>query len=674
MTVVADITAEHPDRITLTGISPLQKDQVLQVPGSRWDGKRSEWHAPIGWATSLAIKAVFARDFEVGPGLASWVERESRERIQPAMALREAMDAEGDPRLYPYQRAGVAFMKVSGQALCADEMGTGKTRQALTTLLEHYRDGVNPFPALVVVPNSTKISWAREAEIVWPGLSVYVIDGSMTQRKKQLQEALGSGPCPKHQPGDAEPARDDVAALDEPPEPDPGLTKAGKPRKARKPRKPKAPPEPKCTCAKAHVVVMNWEAVRSHSRLAPYGNIAFTRCVECGGEDESVSEARCHSHVKELNRARFGAVIVDEAHRMKDARSQQTRAIKAAAGDAPIRLALTGTPIASAPDDLWSILNFLSPAEWPSRTKFVDRMLEVSYNAFGASHVIGIKSHMQEEFFAALDPRMRRMPKELVLKQLPPVVPQRRDVEMSPKQAKAYKQMKEQMIAELDNGDLLITTSPLTRVTRMLQFASSYAELSQVEKTTIGEDGMPHTKTVTQVDLAEPSCKVDAFMADLPDYEGDQIVVFAVSRKLIELLSAKLERAKIPHGLITGAISNDERQFHMDQFQAGKTKMILCTTGAGGTGITLTAARIGVFLQRPWSMIESQQAEARLHRIGSERHSSILIVDYATRGTIEETVMQALEAKGNRLEEILRDKDLLRRAIEAEVTEDGGDA
>ena len=607
MTIIADIDQDTQDRINLRGISPLQKDQVSLIPGARWDTQRAVWHTPKGWATYLAIREVFKGQLELSPSMLAWVQDSWETRVAPSLALREATDGvDGDPRLYPFQRVGVEFLRLARRGLLADGMGSGKTRSALTTLLAHVKAGENPFPALVICPNSTKIQWAREAEAVWPGLDVTVVHGTSTQRRKLLAKP-------------------------------------------------------------SHLYIMNWESVRSHSRLSPYGSIALKRCVDCGGLDESVTATTCHAHIKELNEMTFNTVIADEAHRMKDARSQQTRAVKAATGDAEFRIALTGTPIASAPDDLWSILNWLSPEEWPSRTRFVDRMLELSYNAFGAAHVIGVKSHMREEFFGGLDPRMRRMPKDLVLTQLPPIVHERRDVEMNPKQKKAYLQMREKMLAELDDGNLLISTTPLTRVTRMLQFASSYAELHQTVDTQTG-------KTITTVELAEPSCKIDAFLSDLPDFGDDSIVVFAVSRKLIELLSAKLSKNGISHGLITGAIPNDERQFHMDNFQAGKTKLILCTTGAGGTGINLTAARTAVFLQRPWSMIDSQQAEARVHRIGSEVHDSILIVDYVTGGTIEETVIRALDAKSNRLEEILRDKDLLRKAIENDEDESNDSA
>lgn len=598
MTIYAEIDTNDERRIAISGTSYLHKDLMNTIPGARWSVKQNMWTLPKGWAGCLALRGTFRDNLEIGPQLQEWATKEVTERIQPSMQLRTALDADGSPALYGYQRAGVAFLATAKRALCADEMGTGKTRQALMALQQLYMQGTNPFPCLIVAPNSTKISWMREAEVVWPGLEVIVVKGSAAQRRKQLETP-------------------------------------------------------------AHIYVMNWESVRQHSRLAPYGSVSLRRCPECGGEDQSITLPKCEVHKRELNQLEFKSVICDEAHRMKDPKAKQTRAVWAATGNADIRIALTGTPIASTPDDLWTILHWISPEEWPSRTRYVDRMLSVSYNAFGAPTVIGVKPHMQEEFFASLDPRMRRMPKAVVLKHLPPVTTERRDVEMAPKQARAYRQMVDQMMAELDDGNLLVTTSPLVRVTRLLQFASSYAEIERTwnEKK---EEWEEHVR------LADPSCKISAFLDDLEDFGDDQIVVFAVSRQLIEMLSKKLTDKKIDHGLITGAQSTDERQAYMDRFQAGEIKLMLCTIAAGGTGITLTKARVGVFLQRSWSMIDNIQAEARIHRIGSEMHDSVVIIDYVTAGSLEETVIGAVEQKSNRLEEILRDRDLLKRVLKGE--------
>jgi SNF2 family DNA or RNA helicase len=226
--------------------------------------------------------------------------------------------------------------------------------------------------------------------------------------------------------------------------------------------------------------------------------------------------------------------------------------------------------------------------------------------------------------------------------------------------------MAEQMIAEVADGEVVFTTSPLTKATRMLQFASSYAE---VEYRDIYDPKQGMVVNKQYVRLADPSCTLDAFMDDLPDYGDESLVIFAVSSQLINMLSARLDKLKIPHGLITGDQDAKEREAHMENFQAGRTKLILCTIAAGGTGITLTKGSTAVFLQRSWSMIENLQAEARVHRIGSEQYESIRIVDYVTSGTTQEVVIKAVAEKSDQLEKILRDKALLEKYLKGELSE-----
>jgi superfamily II DNA or RNA helicase len=743
----AEIDPVDEKRIVVR-ITYMMKDLIKQLPGSTWSHKDQAWKLPLGWSSCITLRAVFGPDLEIGPRLTAWAQEMYRTRIGPALALRDEIEREGDPALYPFQRAGVAFLSIAERALLADEMGcltgdteiilnragrarritlsklyekwtqsngryvwdktipsrvksmfpngqlrlntienvldkgvrpvvtltlesgktvtctydhkiarpgfewtpaeklqvgdevlingtpvkadqvvkiedageqrvydlvmanparnfvangivvhnSGKTVQTLKALQLMHLEGKDVFPVLVVCPNSMKRTWQREAEKWWPGLTFLPVRGSAVQRRKILETP-------------------------------------------------------------AHGYIMNWESLRGHSRLAPYGSISLRRCKECGGEDERITATQCHVHPRELQQLQFQTVIADECHRAKDPRSQQTRALWAAAGKAPYRFALTGTPIANAPDDLWPIMHWLDPQQFPSRTRWIDRFCEVMYNAFGAPTVIGIKPEREEEFFTIINPMMRRMPKSLVLPFLPPIIHERREVEMSPRQAKAYKQMSEQMLAELENGDILLAASPLVKATRLIQFSSAFAHLNIEQK----EDGT----TEGHVKLSEPSCKIDAFMDDLPDYEGKSVVVFAQSRQLIELLSDKLSKQKKPiaHGLITGAQNDDERQKHIDDFQSGKTQLILCTVQAGGTGITLTQGSIAVFLQRSWSLIDTTQAEARIHRIGSEIHENVTVIDYVTTGTIEDYQIAAIDAKSDRLEAIVRDADLLKRVL-----------
>lgn len=569
------------------------KELCKSIPGASWNPKDQAWRLPLSWASCLALRSVFKNDLVIGEKLTAWAANERATRVDPANALRDLDTYEGDEDLFPHQRAGVAFLSTARRALLADEPGLGKTAQTIRTL-KKMSETEEVFPALIVCPNTLKKNWEREFKMWWPSVRVQVIKGSAGQRRKQLE-------------------------------------------------------------TEADVYVINWESLRGHSKLASYGSIALARCVDCGGHDESVTYNRCEVHKRELNEIDFKAVVADEIHRSKEPKSKQTRALWAATGDADIRFALTGTPIANNVLDLWSILHWLSPDEWPSKTRWIDRMVDTMLNAFGGMMVIGVKPHMNDEFYATINPRMRRMLKARVLPWLPPVLKERRDVEMSTKQKKAYKQMLEAMIAELEDGGAVVAPSALTQTTRLLQFASSYAEIDIDEIT--GE-----MRTV----LTEPSCKVDALMDDIKngDFGDDSVAVCAVSRQLIELLSKALTDAKIPHGLITGAQNEDERQRAVDDFQVGRTKWILFTAQAGGVGITLTAARRLVMLQRPWSLVDYKQALDRVHRIGSEIHDSVVIMDYVTEGTIEERVIDVLDTKADNFENIVKDKHQLLRMLQ----------
>lgn len=553
-----------------------EKELCKSIPGARFDRDERKWHVPLTWAACRQLRGTFQLRLEIGPNLIYWAQKELAYRIKPAMLLREALDlAAQRPEfdgLYSFQKAGAEFLLTAKNALLGDPMGAGKTIQVIAAAKI-----ANALPMLVVCPASMRRTWAREVAKWWPDAPVYVVEGTATKRQKTLAAAAEN-------PG---------------------------------------------------VVVINWESVRLHSRLAPYGSVTLTDAEKTP---------------KELNQIPFKIVVADEAHRMKDPKSKQCRALWATAHSPTVvyRWALTGTPLTKAPDTLYPVLHFLDPLSWPGKTAFIDRYTMSAFNHWGGLEVFGIKPDMEPEFFAIFDPMFRRMPKNIILPQLPPITYERRYVEMGTKQAKAYNSMAESLYAETDDGSMVIARNPISQLTRLTQFASSYTEDTP--------DGLR---------LSDPSCKLDQLMDDLEDYLSDDegVVVFAQSRQLIRLASQRLEKANIDHSVIEGGQSPDQRQNSIDAFQEGKVNVILVVIAAGGVGITLTRGRIGIFLQRSWSNVDQQQAIGRIHRIGSERHNSIVVIDYVTGGTVEEGQLEVLDGKEDMLQEIVRDRAAIQRLL-----------
>jgi len=85
----------------------------------------------------------------------------------------------------------------------------------------------------------------------------------------------------------------------------------------------------------------------------------------------------------------------------------------------------------------------------------------------------------------------------------------------------------------------------------------------------------------------------------------------------------------------------------------------LATLGAGGEGITLTAADTTIFLQRSFSSVKNSQAEDRNHRIGQDR--PVEVIDIIAADTIEEHVHEIMLGKQAKLEEVARDEATIKQ-------------
>lgn len=586
-----------------------ERDLVKLIPGARYHTEHKLWHLPLTWPACLQLRGVFGETLTYGDALRQWATHEREERVDPALAARGLTGLTYDQLpisrdLRDFQRAGVDFLDVAGSALLADDMGLGKTIQVLA-LLKNLHSVGHGLPALVVCPKSVKINWRREAEKWLPGVNTYVIGGSAVQRTKELLVAS-----------------DDPSAL----------------------------------------VMVSYDALRSHSRLAPYGSIRLKKCRECGNVETQVSPRLCEVHPQELNWMPFKTVIVDEAHRIKDPSAKQTRAAWAVGRSPSVtrRFALTGTPIGDTPDELWSIMHFVAPDEYPVKSTYVDRYCLTSWGKYGGVEISGLQPATRAEFHAVVGPRFRRTPKALVLDQLPPVVRSRRYVELTPKQARAYGNIESgksnpngvPLVTRLPDGSVMTAPNDLEAQLRLIQFSSATMKQVGVDPNT----GKP------KFEMCDPSSKIDELELILEELGDKPVAVCAQHRQLINLAALRLDALNVPYSLVVGGQHDFERDAALRDVTSGKTRVLLFTISAGGEGLTMTFTDTLVFLQRSWSLLANLQAEGRISRIGAERHDSLHYIDVIARNTVEEHQLTQLFAKAERLEEIVRDRETLRAA------------
>jgi len=341
-------------------------------------------------------------------------------------------------------------------------------------------------------------------------------------------------------------------------------------------------------------------------------------------------------------------IIADEAHRAKNRKAQQTRSLKRLR--TAWRTAMTGTPVMNKPQDLWSILNWLYRDQWSSFWKFYQHYVdfEIIY-PHGYHKIHGPKN---EKFLREkIEPYFTRRTKEEVLPDLPNKYYTRLEVDLLPKQRKAYDQMKEDMIAWLDTQD---GTKPLAapvviaQLIRLQQFALAYVDIVHSDSssaTTVGSGG--------RAVLTEPSSKIDVLFQILEDNPDESIVIFSQFRQAIKLVEDRLRGKNMAYVRITGDDSGPDRRRAVDAFQAGDANVFVGTIGAGSEGITLTRSSTVIFLDRDWTPARNAQAEDRLHRIGQDE--AVQVIDIMARNTIDQYRFKVIEMKQEWIRRMLDD-------------------
>lgn len=386
-----------------------------------------------------------------------------------------------------------------------------------------------------------------------------------------------------------------------------------------------APQRKKQLTTGSDFTLIHYDLLPKHSREKPYGSTTLTEAQKTP---------------KELNENPFAAVILDEAHFIKDPKAHRTRAAWAIGDAAQVRFALTGTPIATNPLDLWAILRFLYPQEFTSKNDFTERYALMAMNVFGGMDCFGLNPAHEEEFYRLFEPKYIRRLRKDVLPFLPEKSYSTVWCEMDTKQAKAYKEM-EGSIAVIDDA-VLVATDPLTRATRLHQIAAAtpIVGVDQEGKSTVDA-------------LTAPSCKLDALL-EILEGDNEQAVVFMQSRKLLDLAAVSLAEHGISFAEFRGGMSDLQRETGRREFQSGKRRVALFLYGVSPEGLDFSNCWRFIRLQPSPQMIKQVQGEDR--GLGpAQTADKIEIIDIITKGTIEEKAHRDEIEKEKQLHQLVRD-------------------
>ena len=311
----------------------------------------------------------------------------------------------------------------------------------------------------------------------------------------------------------------------------------------------------------------------------------------------------------------IGMIAFDEAHKAKNPDSQQGKALLSIDCKGP-KIPMSGTFVLNNPLDLYLPLKW---AGFETHSFYAYKQHYCKMGGFGGKEIVGYKN--LDELRSMVSKVMLRRVKGDVL-DLPPKVHTIEWVDAYPEQKSLYKDVRDQVRDSIDK--VKVHPDPLSEMLRLRQVTGYPGILSS---------------TVTK------SAKMDR-MEELVEEEvavGGKAIIFSNWSEMTNVIRHKLK--KYNPAYITGEVGSVQRMEEKDRFQNDPNcKVMIGTIGALGTGFTLTAAQLVIFVDEPWNRGIKDQAEDRAHRIGTR--GTVRVVTILTRDTVDEGVYNLVQKKG----------------------------
>ncbi|XP_068771769.1 chromodomain-helicase-DNA-binding protein 5 isoform X3 [Struthio camelus] len=361
-----------------------------------------------------------------------------------------------------------------------------------------------------------------------------------------------------------------------------------------------------------------------------------------------------------LGSIEWACLVVDEAHRLKNNQSKFFRVLNSYKID--YKLLLTGTPLQNNLEELFHLLNFLTPERFNNLEGFLEEFADIS------------KEDQIKKLHDLLGPHMLRRLKADVFKNMPAKTELIVRVELSQMQKKYYKFILTRNFEALNSkggGNQVSLLNIMMDLKKCCNHPYLFP-VAAVEAPVLPNgsyDGSSLVKSSGKLMLLQKMLK------KLRD-GGHRVLIFSQMTKMLDLLEDFLEYEGYKYERIDGGITGGLRQEAIDRFNAPGAQQFcfLLSTRAGGLGINLATADTVIIYDSDWNPHNDIQvyyffssfqyskylsgwalcldilytspipkAFSRAHRIGQNK--KVMIYRFVTRASVEERITQVAKRK-----------------------------
>ena len=290
--------------------------------------------------------------------------------------------------------------------------------------------------------------------------------------------------------------------------------------------------------------------------------------------------------------------IVDEASAYRNRTTERHRVARKILASRDYLWMMTGTPTPNGPTDAYGMAKLVNNCFGEGWSSFHERtMMKISnfvWKPKEGSHAAAHKMLQPSVRFAISD-----------CMDLPPCTVQARDVELSPDQAKAYKEMKRDLVLQAAKGPITAANEAVLRM-KLIQISCGAV---------YGPD-----REIHHVDAA-PRLKA---LRELMEQCREKIIVFAPLTSVVHMLYNELKK-DYSVGVINGEVPAKQRNEIFSRFMdSANPRVLVADPGTMSHGLTLTVASTIVWYA-PTDRTETYlQANKRIDRPGQTKATTIV--------------------------------------------------
>jgi SNF2 family DNA or RNA helicase len=359
----------------------------------------------------------------------------------------------------------------------------------------------------------------------------------------------------------------------------------------------------------------------------------------------SFHTAKRPEHARVIEEIPYDLVIVDEAHHLRNARTVLWQFVNRLRRS--YLLLLTATPVQNDLDELFNLVTLLLPGQLST------------LRAFRRDHVTR-GDHRQPR-----DPEgLRRLLTDVMVRNrrattavaLTRRVARTVTVTPTPAEQTLYAELSEFLRQRCRSGGEI--TRMMTQTLQMELGSSPRAAAATLERLCRGMQPGALLRDLRrfheQARAVGDDAKSRALLGLVRGWP-DKLLIFTRFRATQEHLAEVLRQAGEPFTLYHGGLRRAEKEAAVRAFEG--PARILLSTEAGGEGRNLQFAHGLVNYDLPWNPMRIEQRIGRLSRVGQTR--DVHVFNLVAPGTIEETLLEVLDAKINMFELVIGEIDMI---------------